>query len=568
VSEWISISVSDAVRDVISSKFVLPVIQRRLVWEKSKMELLFDTLLKGNSFGGVMVIEEERGRSPLFESREFTRDGTNIKSTSRVERLLDDKLFVIDGQQRLQSFYMCLIGNYNGDMLYFNLNSDFENEEFDFKFSNEKNKLPAKVKLDSEETRSNVWYLVRSLYEKLGKSHDHEQCADEILSELNVSENDVQRRVRRNISKFYQKIFAAKTIGICKVPVNRTFNETLNRQKVVELFRRLNDGGTKLTGYDLVASVLKAYNWRMEGFLDETIVKHSSIGIGHDELLKLILLLQDNNKKEVTNIEAGDADFAISKAERIKHALVAVENFLSCSNLYNFYKDGSRSAVPLYFIAYHAFHQNVSDDDVSKVFDKYDVGDVNFSEIYKWLYSSLLHGVFKSKGVGWIPYTTGVRKILEVVKGFKGGEFNAKEIFKVYNDHPLHNFQSRISDKNLDNYDFDFMYYIIYDKKRVVRQQDVDHIHPKSILEEQEVGWDDINNIGNFQLIDSRTNRGVKNSKELADWILQMKTGRDTYLGVHLIPDNKKFWLSKNYDEFLNARRVMIVEKLKRGRII
>lgn len=564
MSEWISSSVADAIRDISSAKYVLPVIQRGFVWDKIKMELLFDTLMKGNSFGGIMVIEEERGKCPLFESHEFSKNGESLKSTSKEDVLPADKFFVIDGQQRLQSFYMGLLGNYYGDILYFNINSDFANEEFDFKFSNEKNKLPIKSKLDSGAEQTNIWYVVKTLYEKLAKSNEFEQCADELILELNIGDEDIQKRIRRNVSKFYQKIFAAKVIGVCKVSVNRTFNETLNRQKVVELFRRLNDGGTKLTGYDLVASVLKGYKWEMEDFLDSTINKYSAIGISHDELLKLIFLLQDNNKKEVTSIENSDASFAIEKAERIKNSLEAVDSFLNNSKLFNYYRDGNRSAIPLYFIAYHAFHQDVSDADVPRLFDKYDVGDNNFTEIYKWLFMSLLSGVFKSKGVGWIPYTTGVRKILDVIKNFKGNLFNSKEIFKIYKDHPLHYFQTSISEKNLDNYDFDFLCYIIYDKKKIVRQQDMDHVHPKSILDSNGIDWDDINNVGNFQLIDSKTNRGVKNSKELSDWVLQMKCGKELYLREHLIPDDKKLWVSKNYYKFLSARRTMIVEKIKK----
>ena len=52
----------DAVNEIDDEKFVLPVIQRSLVWTEEKMELLFDTLLKGDSFGGIMAIEEEKDK--------------------------------------------------------------------------------------------------------------------------------------------------------------------------------------------------------------------------------------------------------------------------------------------------------------------------------------------------------------------------------------------------------------------------------------------------------------------------------------------------------------------------
>jgi hypothetical protein len=57
---WKSYRIVEVIADIEDEKFVLPVIQRRLVWDEEKMQLLFDTLLKGDSFGGIMVIEEEK----------------------------------------------------------------------------------------------------------------------------------------------------------------------------------------------------------------------------------------------------------------------------------------------------------------------------------------------------------------------------------------------------------------------------------------------------------------------------------------------------------------------------
>jgi uncharacterized protein with ParB-like and HNH nuclease domain len=83
---WKTYRVVDAVTEIDEEKFVLPVIQRSLVWTEDKMELLFDTLLKGHSFGGIMVIEEEKDTKPLFNYRPFTKDGNFIPSRE-VEKL-------------------------------------------------------------------------------------------------------------------------------------------------------------------------------------------------------------------------------------------------------------------------------------------------------------------------------------------------------------------------------------------------------------------------------------------------------------------------------------------------
>ncbi len=82
MANWETITVADTITKIADNNFVLPVIQRRLVWDEEKMEMLFDTLLKGNSFGGIMVIEEEKDTKPLFAFRPFTKDGSAISSIS------------------------------------------------------------------------------------------------------------------------------------------------------------------------------------------------------------------------------------------------------------------------------------------------------------------------------------------------------------------------------------------------------------------------------------------------------------------------------------------------------
>ena len=107
MANWTHLSVKNAMTKISDEEIVLPVIQRRLVWSEDKMELLFDSLLKGNSFGSVICIEEEKDTKPLFAYRGFTRDGHAVAS-KEVDRLAKTQWFIIDGQQRLQSFYIGL----------------------------------------------------------------------------------------------------------------------------------------------------------------------------------------------------------------------------------------------------------------------------------------------------------------------------------------------------------------------------------------------------------------------------------------------------------------------------
>lgn len=188
MATWKSYKISDVVNEIDEEKFVLPVIQRRLVWEEEKMELLFDTLLKGDSFGGIMVIEEERGDKPLFNYRPFTKDGSNINS-KQVDALPQLQNFVIDGQQRLQTFYIGLKGSINGKVLFFDLFSDY-NTEFEFKFENDKDKLPKHSKDNSERViKDHCWYLASALLKRLKDTNEEDQVAEEIIKAFGITDS-------------------------------------------------------------------------------------------------------------------------------------------------------------------------------------------------------------------------------------------------------------------------------------------------------------------------------------------------------------------------------------------
>ena len=555
---WFNRRIVDIINEVEDGKFVLPVIQRGLVWEEIRMTRLYDSLLKGDSFGGIMVIEEEKGNKPLFSYRPFTKDGNFIPS-SQVNELNHNQFFVIDGQQRLQSFYIGLKGSINGKQLYFDLFSDFENE-YEFRFEKEQSKLPRTSKENEDRPLQNYfWYSAKDLLRKLKDTNDEDQVSDEIITKFAIQNDVEQTHIRKNIKAFYKNIISSETLGIAKVVINRTLPEVLNRQRIVELFKRLNDGGTRLSAFDLVASILKGYSWEMESFLRETLEGYQDIGLTQDNLIKLIFILQDNHSKEMASIEADDAEFAIKNRDRIQSALIALKEFLTKANLYDYYKEGNRSFIPLFFIVYHLFYKEISNEELENYFNNFETTNVDFLPMRRWIYNSLLNGVFKSKGAGWIPYRTGIRKILEEIKNFKGKVFPTDELFKVYYSHGV-TFSQDYNIERLDELEPSFVFYIIYDFKVPNRINDIDHIMPKNILEKQGVEWEKINSIKNYQLLDFSTNRGEKNGKPLTEWIANFV--ESNYINLHLIPKDKNLWKEENFAQFSEDRGQMILQKI------
>jgi len=345
--------------------------------------------------------------------------------------------------------------------------------------------------------------------------------------------------------------------------MDRKSDEVENRIRVVELFRRLNQGGTKLDGLELMASKLKGFDPENEKFLQE-IEQFEDIGFGKDEVIKLIFILQDDHKKSLANITKEDSDFIKTQKDRVKEALNGTRLFLQQSNLFEFYSKERPSIIPLYFVAYFLFHLEKTNSEIKDYFKNSEINNTNYDQIYKWLYISMLNKVFRRRGAGWTAYSTGIRKILDVVKNHKNQEFPTNKLFETYHSHPLE-FSEFIKTERLNQYDFNFLMYIIYEKPKSFRVNDIDHIHPKSILLNKGVEWGKINNVGNFQLLDYSTNRGNKNDSELKDWIGTITGNKDNYLEMHLIPKDESLWLSDKFEDFLIKRQELLVAKLKKG---
>ncbi|WP_341840407.1 GmrSD restriction endonuclease domain-containing protein [Chitinophaga caseinilytica] len=558
---WKAYRITEILNDIEDGKYVLPVIQRRLVWEEDKMIQLFDTLLKGDSFGGIMVIQEEKGKSPLFNFRPFTKDGSRIDSRE-IKTLNQTQYFVIDGQQRLQSFYIGLKGTLNGKVLYFDLFSNYK-KQFEFCFEVDSKKLAIQPKDTSERTISeHNWHLVETLLTRLKDTNDEDEVAAEIIEDQSITDEYHKEHIKRNVKAFYKNVVTSEAIGISKVSLNKELDNKGNKQRIVELFRRLNDGGTRLSAFDLVASILKGFNWKMEEFLESTLEDYKDLGLTQDNLIKLIFLLRDNPVKEMTDIEEDDATFAIDNHERITSVLVATRKFLIESGLHNYYKDGNRSFIPLYFIAYHLYHKSIDNAALQNYFNNHDASNTDFPLMKKWMYYSLLNGVFRSRGAGWIAYSTGVKKILNVIKSHKGQVFPLQVLFSVYYNHGI-TFTEDIEVSKIESFESQFLYYLMYDRRQVIRIQDTDHIMPKNILEGK-YEWNEINSIANFQLIDYGTNRGEKNGKPFQEWIQNFVQDKANYITKHLIPVDESTWKESQFEIFSKERANLIFEKIEK----
>ena len=111
------ITIKEAIDKIDENKYVLPGIQRRFVWGKNQIELLFDSIMRDYPFNSLMLWEIN---SPQIKNNynyySFLR---KYKQRFEVENEMinktasdDDFFAIIDGQQRLNSLYLGLKGSY------------------------------------------------------------------------------------------------------------------------------------------------------------------------------------------------------------------------------------------------------------------------------------------------------------------------------------------------------------------------------------------------------------------------------------------------------------------------
>lgn len=68
------ITIKEAIDNIHKNKYLLPAIQREFVWETDKIELLFDSLMRGYPIGSFLFWNVERDNLRNYQFYEFIRE--------------------------------------------------------------------------------------------------------------------------------------------------------------------------------------------------------------------------------------------------------------------------------------------------------------------------------------------------------------------------------------------------------------------------------------------------------------------------------------------------------------
>ena len=229
--------VVDVINSIELHHYQLPSIQRPFVWDEDQILKLINSLICSYPIGAIMVWKP----AIKIRCRSFMDNfDTGAHMLSQLPASVERKAYmVLDGQQRLQSLYLSFKGLYNGERVYLGIDAYADQNEsnlhyqLDFLTDAEAEADPTWVQL-SEVASLPVAKINRFVRERLPD-------ADETTREHAVE----------IISTFVQEFAIDKSLLFQEVDEGMDYNQ------VLEVFERVNSGGTKLSKSDLLFSMVK-----------------------------------------------------------------------------------------------------------------------------------------------------------------------------------------------------------------------------------------------------------------------------------------------------------------------
>jgi uncharacterized protein with ParB-like and HNH nuclease domain len=573
------ITVKEAINNVHAKKYLLPAIQRELVWYEDQIELLFDSLMRDYPVGSFLFWYVDKQRSRDFQFYEFIRNFHERDSTHNPKASVsgeDDVTAILDGQQRLTSLYIGLRGSYaykekmkrwDNDAafperkLYLNLlqtcSEDEIDKQFDFLFLTDKE---AKEGNDDE----HYWFRVGDVLNFKEKYEISNWLIEKGLMTLPAKEK--AQFANKTLFKLYSVVHEERVI-------NYFLEKGEELDKVLNIFVRVNSGGTPLSHSDLLLSIASA-NWQEKDARDEItkfVSEIENMGNGFafnkDFVLKTCLVLCDFadvafkvdnfNKSNMLTIEKRWEE--ITEAIRLTVALIAA---------FGYDRETLTSNNALIPIAYYLLKKENPSNFVQS--SRY---QADREKILKWLTLSLLKRAFSgSSDTVLRPLRQVINKnhetfpLNEIVDEFRGKPksitFNSDEIETLFD----YKYGSAYTFSTLA---------LLYPTLDFRNKFHLDHIFPKSgfgrrklakrgIQEDKiDAFMQEYDYLANLQLIEGTPNM-EKSNKDFKAWLEEKYPTpqmRRDYMEKHYIPDVD---LSlDNFDNFINERTKLIRAKFE-----
>ena len=521
-----TMKISTILDHIDSGHIVLPEFQRGYVWNREQVRGFFDSLYHRHPVGSLLVW--------ATESETAQHRGDGVLATGAVKMLLD-------GQQRVTTLYGVARGRpprfFSGDKKAFTgLRFHLHDEKFEFY-------QPAKMKNDP------LWIDVTEL---MKNSHDGLQA---VISEIGNQGMQYMGPMTR-------------ILGICDIELHAEEITGSNKSLdvVVDIFNRVNSGGTKLSKGDLALAKICA-QWpdarnNMKAELDKWA--ESGFNFTLDWLLR-----------SVNTVLTGEAKFQYlhnKSADDVQDALDrATKHINTCLNLI-----GDRLGLDHDRVFFGPFSVPV----MVRYLDQREhkkLGPMNEKErdlLLLWYVHAAMWGRFSGSTETFID------KDLEAIdKGDGSLEPLLKQLLAWWG-----------GDLRADAYSFQDgwsigarFYPVLYMLTRMGESKDwgtglalkagmlgnnnrleVHHIFPKSRLYEAKrhdfERWE-VNSLANYCFLTRDTNLKISNRLP-EEYFPEVEESHPGALASQWIPDDQKLWKIGKFRDFLGARAELLVEEL------
>lgn len=518
---------------VAEQEYLLPAIQREFVWKPEQICRLFDSLLQDYPFGTFLfwkIKPENREKYQFYQFMQHyhERDNYHCENVSK----LPDREFtaVLDGQQRITALNIGLRGSFawklnakwwsNDDAfpvryLYLNLLGEPNLEtgsKYQFEFLTEDR---GSIISDSE-----YWFKVARIM-----NEDEDELVDEV-QDSDILTTDQKKEARKALRELYRTIHFKD-----KIAYYEESDQSL--EKVLNIFIRMNSGGTTLSYSDLLLSIAVA-QWgdldareEIHNLVDEMNRVGDGFNISKDLVLKAGLMLSDIGSVgfKVENFNKENMAILEANWHSIKEALILSMQLLAS---YGFNAQNLRANSAVLPLAYYLYHRKLDLSYLSRVEHAEDR-----ERIRHWLVRSML----KASGIWGSGLDTLLTLLRADIQQFGSDSFPVDKIESTM--------QQRGKSLRFDDEEVDELAELSYKNPRTFalltlifpgfdfsHHFHVDHIYPKGLFtkskltkagvpeELQDQMIEASNRLPNLQLLEGSVNN-QKRQKMPHDWYMQ-----------------------------------------------
>lgn len=524
--------------------YALPALQREFVWKPQQIYCLFDSLMKGYPIGSFLLWQLEPETARKFRFYQFMRDYHEWSNRHCAEYPMNTqvpKVAVLDGQQRLTAFNIALYGSFawkkkykrrnNPDAypvrhLCLNLLSQAPPNDddivHDFRFLTEDEQ--------QQRDKDHYWFPVS----KVRKFDEPIDLA------VHLQEQDLGPRATKSAGRL-QKVLMVEPL------INYYLETDQDLDKVLNIFIRVNSGGTPLSYSDLLLSIAttqwKEIDARQEvhGLVD-ILNKHGledGFRFSKDFVLKAGLMLAD-----LPSLKFRARNFTHENMARIEDnwwdiadALKLTAKLLEDFGLSGRHLSSQNSVLPL---AYYVYKQGFGGELLDR--KEYQQDRENMRT---WLLQTTLAGVWSGGNVDSL-----LDRIREKLQDTN--KFPHNELFAVIRQEGRDPYLDEDSIDELLEVTYNdrrafMLLSLIYDFVRLDTEHfHVDHIYPRTLMRKSKLvskGFDD----ETAEQIEDRANR-LPNL-----WLLQ---------GTENLEKSKKLpreWIELQYED--EASRMALYER-------